>query len=116
MTGPGDSDMLELYHIVAAILCGFIVMISQFFPFAAVAEVYEYDLLRTLNKPQVLHKVMKHLGQQMLPHLHTLDWGFKIGQTMINMKLVINLIMGMSLALITTVGSALMSTIDLRSD
>merc|ERR1712196_295393 len=44
-------------------------------PLARVAEVFEYDVLRALNTPLVVKHAQRHFGQQLLAHLHTLEWG-----------------------------------------
>jgi len=106
----GNHHEQELVPLVTSLVLCTLLMGYSFLPLAKVAEVYEYDLLRTLNKPIVLHKAMPLLGQQMLPHLHTLEWGFKIGQTIINMRLVVNILGAIALTSVTTVGAAMMSS------
>mmetsp|Transcript_42867 Transcript_42867/g.91933 ORF Transcript_42867/g.91933 Transcript_42867/m.91933 type:complete len:613 (-) Transcript_42867:630-2468(-) len=109
-TGISSLHTLDVIEVVALLFLMTCTMGWSFLPFAKVAEVHEYDLLRTLNKPQILFRAMPLFGQQMLPHLHTLEWGFKIGQTIINMRLVVNVLGAVAITCITTIGAAVIAT------
>merc|ERR1712187_285650 len=80
-------------------------------PVAAVAETFEYDVLRALNNPLVVNRAQRHFGQQLLSHLRTLDWGFRFGGTVINAKLVMNVVMALTITMVTTVSQAFFTTI-----
>merc|ERR1719433_1177194 len=75
-------------------------------PLASVAETFEYDVLRTLNNSRIMNRAQLFFGQQLLPHLHTLDWGFRISGTVINTKLAGQIVVGLSVGIIGTVTSA----------
>merc|ERR1712238_214277 len=76
-------------------------------PLAAVAETFEYDVLKWLNNVSVLRDAQKYIGQQTLPHLHALDWGFRFGGSVINSRTVSNVVVGMAAALLGTLGQAI---------
>merc|ERR1712060_147025 len=73
------------------------------FPIARVAETFEYDVLRALNRPEVVRSAQRHFGQQFLSHLKTLEWGFRAGGTVISMRIIAQFFMG----LIITVSTAM---------
>merc|ERR1712232_466891 len=58
------------------------------FPLARLAETFEYDVLRRLNKPNALRGAMAYVGPQFLPHMHHLEWGFRYLGNVINFKTV----------------------------
>merc|ERR1712107_265997 len=86
---------IELYSVCsrAVLLCSGIVVIGV--PTAAVSETFENDVLRALNDPLVMNRAQRYFGQQMLAHLHTLDWGLRFGGTVINVRLMMNIVMAM---------------------
>merc|ERR1712218_265159 len=57
--------------------CGILFWIAR--PLCLVAETFEVEVLRALNDPVLLKGSQQHFGQQLLAHLRTLDWGFRIG-------------------------------------
>merc|ERR1712007_302660 len=81
-------------------------IVAMGLPLAQVAEVFEYDVLHALNNPLVLRNARRHLGDQLLSHLHTLGWGFRAGQTVINLRLVMNVLAAMLITIITSVSQA----------
>merc|ERR1712190_9448 len=80
------------------------VIVSLAAPLARVAETFEYEVYRALNNPLVMRESQRHFGQQFLTHLRTLDWGFRFGGTVINVKIVMNVAIAMMVTVITTVG------------
>merc|ERR1711920_1172133 len=70
-------------------------------PLAAVAETFEYAVLRALNNPSVLHLAQQHFGEQLLDHLRALDWGFRVGGTVINNKMVAQVALAMVITSVT---------------
>merc|ERR1712110_1335406 len=64
-------------------------------PLASVAETFEYDVLRWLNNVSVLHHARKYIGDQTLPHLHALDWGFRFAGSVISSRTIGGIMMGM---------------------
>merc|ERR1712150_113560 len=62
-------------------------------PMASVSETFEHDVLRGLNTPLVLKHAQTHLGEQLPSHLRNLQWGFRVGGTDINMRLLSSVIM-----------------------
>merc|ERR1712217_257588 len=75
-------------------------------PLAATAETFDFDVLRALNNPLVMQKAQKHFGQQLLNHIILLEWGFRLGGTVITVKMVRDIITAMCLAMVTTVSQA----------
>merc|ERR1711920_427826 len=75
-------------------------------PLAIVAETFEYDVLRALNNPSVLKHAQQHFGQQLLAHLRTLDWGFRVGGTVINNKMVVNVATALVITSVTAVSQS----------
>merc|ERR1712217_488909 len=92
------------------VLIGFIMVIAMGmcasigWPLASVAETFEYDVLRWLNNVLVLHHARKYIGDQTLPHLQALDWGFRFGGSVINLRTISGILMGMGATLIGTMG------------
>ena len=76
-------------------------------PVAHVAEVFEYDVLRALNTPLVVKRAQAHFGQQLLAHLHTLDWGFRINGTVIHMRLVMGVGVAALMAVVASISQSL---------
>merc|ERR1712008_173002 len=62
-------------------------------PMARVSETFEYDVLRALNTPIVLKHAQRHLGQQLLPHLRSLGWGFRVGGSVIGLRFAMTILM-----------------------
>merc|ERR1712217_427586 len=75
-------------------------------PLASVSETFEYDVLRWLNNVAVLHHAQKYIGNQILPHLQALEWGFRFGGSVINSRAMSNIIIGMVATLAGTLGQA----------
>merc|ERR1719198_1415924 len=75
-------------------------------PIAYVSEAFEYDVLRALNRPLIVHRAQAFFGQQLLPHLQLLQWGFRAGGSTITTKAVMNVVVAsvgaMALALCQT--------------
>merc|ERR1711953_1458107 len=99
----GTGLVLNTSCRLTAMCIGIFVLV---FPVAAVAETFEYDVLRALNNPLVCNRAQRHFGQQLLAHLRTLDWGFRFGGTVINAKLVMNIGMALIISIVTTVSQA----------
>merc|ERR1711988_2070439 len=72
------------------------------YPLALVAETIEYDVLRALNTPTILRQTQKHIGQQLVPHLTNLEWGFRIGGSVINTRIVMNIAAALAVTILTT--------------
>jgi len=83
---------------------------SALYPLAFVAETFEYDVLRYLNNPVLIQNAQRYFGQQMLSHLHTLQWGFRCGGTLITTRIVVNVGGACFLALATSVSQAVFDT------
>jgi len=77
-------------------------------PVATVAEVFEYDVLHALNNPLVVKNAQRHFGQQLLSHLHTLGWGFRFGQTVIDLRIIVNIVAALLISVITSVSQAML--------
>merc|ERR1712039_484480 len=84
---------------------------SMGLPLAQVAEVFEYDVLHALNNPLVVKNAQQYFGQQLLSHLHTLGWGFRFGQTVINLRLIMNVLAALMVTIITSVSQAVLQHI-----
>merc|ERR1712151_372182 len=78
------------------------------FPLASVAETYEYDVLRILNNMGALSGARRHIGDQIIPHIQALDWGFRFAGAVINTKACMGLLLGMLSTMIGTVGQLVM--------
>merc|ERR1712228_828459 len=76
-------------------------------PLAAVAETFEYDVLRALNNPSVIKHSQQHFGQQLLAHLRTLDWGFRFGGAVINNRMVVHVATALVITTVTAVSQSL---------
>merc|ERR1712228_1121841 len=76
-------------------------------PLAAVAETWEYDVLRALNNPSALHHAQRHFGEQLLDHLRTLDWGFRVGGTVINNRMVVQIATALIITSVTAVSQSI---------
>merc|ERR1711990_633838 len=101
--------LTSMYSVSSRILalCGSIVILAA--PIAAVSETFEYDVLRALNDPLVMNRAQRYFGQQMLTHVRTLDWGFRVGGTVINVRLIMNIVTAMAITLVTTLSQAMFS-------
>merc|ERR1711933_315110 len=64
------------------------IVVVLLLPLAAVAETFEYDVVKALSNPSILKGAQKVFGQQLLAHLHSLDWGFRIGGVVISTSFV----------------------------
>lgn len=76
---------------------------------ASVAETFEYDVLLVLNNPVVLRGAQRYIGQQMLPHLGHLNWGFRFCGSVINSRAVSAIALTMFSALVGLFGSSMLS-------
>ena len=79
-------------------------------PLAAVAQTFEYDVFRALNNPSVLKHAQQHFGEQLLDHMRTLDWGFRVGGTVINNKMVSQVATALVITSVTAVSQSFMTT------
>merc|ERR1712217_939873 len=92
------------------ILHGFVMLICVLicafagFPLAGVAETFEYDVLRWLNNVAVLHHARKYIGDQILPHLQALDWGFRFAGSVISSRTIGSIMLGMVATIVGTMG------------
>jgi hypothetical protein len=92
-----------------------ILVIASFFvlvlsaPLAAVAETFEYNVLEALNNPSVLKHAQQHFGQQLLPHLRTLNWGFRVGGMVINNKMVVQVATALVITSVTAVSESVVA-------
>jgi len=85
------------------------------FPLASVAETFEYDVLLALNHPVVLNKAQRYFGQQLLSHLHTLEWGFRFGGTVISTKFVTSVAAALIITMSSAVSQALLSKLSIQT-
>jgi len=83
------------------------VMLALGAPLASVAETFEYDVLRALNNPLVLCHARRHIGDQMLPHLQFLEWGFRFSGAVITSRRISTIMLGLVTTLVGTVGQAI---------
>merc|ERR1712113_678631 len=106
MSSVGISEA----HLSMAVLsiCFALVFAALFgAPLARVAETFEHQVFHALNNPSVLKNAQQHLGEQLLPHLHSLHWGFHLGQTVIDMRVVTSILVALAIATLTSVGQSL---------
>jgi hypothetical protein len=99
-------DIWEVCRHSAYLISMLLFMAFLIFPIAQVAETFEYDVLRALNKPSIVHHAQRYFGQQLLSHLHTLNWGFRVGGTMINASLVMRLVTAVGATAVATISQA----------
>merc|ERR1711879_310579 len=78
------------------------------FAMAFVAETFEYDVLRALNTPFLLKQAQMYFGQQLLPHLNILEWGFRFGGSVLSARNVTNIVTGLFVGLVASVSQALL--------
>merc|ERR1712039_136456 len=93
--------------ILAVATATFIVQAT--WPLAMVAETFDYDVLRALNNPLILHEAQRVFGQQVLSHLVALDWGLRFCGTTITTRFVVNIVLGLVIAMTTSLSQAVMS-------
>ena len=74
-------------------------------PIAAVAETFEYEVMREINVPSVLHGALSLLGDQLLPHVLHLDWGFRFGGRVINKQSMLAVTTSLGLTAATSIMS-----------
>lgn len=98
-----------LARYIAIVLLSLMLIAVTGLPLAQVAEVFEYDVLRALNTPLVVQRAQRHFGHQLLPHLHTLEWGFRLGGTVINMRMVVSLFFGSMLTVAASVSQSIVT-------
>jgi hypothetical protein len=89
---------------ILVVASSFVLVLSA--PLAAVAETFEYDVLKSLNNPSVLKHAQQHFGQQLLAHLRTLDWGFRVGGTVISNRMVVNVATVLVITSVTAVSQS----------
>ncbi len=53
-----------------------------------------------------LQELAGALAAQLLPHLQTLEWGFRIGGTVINAQLVMQVVTAVGVTAVTTISQA----------
>merc|ERR1711920_1216962 len=92
LMSSADRSDFDFFSSVFFVLVGMVFVGTFGAPLASVARAYEYDLLHALNTPEVLARADQHLGENMLPHLQALEWGFRFGQTVINMKVITSIL------------------------
>merc|ERR1712087_360349 len=88
--------------IICITMCAFIGL-----PLASVSETFEYDVLRWLNNVSVLHHARKYIGDQTLPHLQALDWGFRFAGSVISSRTVGGIMFGMVTTIVASMGQAI---------
>ena len=89
--------------VVGACLCAIV------WSLASVSETFEYDVLLVLNNPMALSRAQRYIGQQMLPHLQHLNWGFRFCGSVINTRAVSAIALTMFSALVGLFGSSMLS-------
>eukprot|EP00929_Paragymnodinium_shiwhaense_P014618 TRINITY_DN12254_c0_g1_i1.p1 TRINITY_DN12254_c0_g1~~TRINITY_DN12254_c0_g1_i1.p1 ORF type:complete len:600 (-),score=48.44 TRINITY_DN12254_c0_g1_i1:12-1811(-) len=89
-------------RIASAIVVYGCILVAGILPFAKVAEAYEHEVFRRMNLTEYCKKAQPYYGQQFLMHLRSLDWGFRIGGSTINMNFFTRLVTAIALALVTT--------------
>lgn len=105
----GDENHILLYDMVFSLTFLSVVIVYILYCLAMVADTYEHDVLVALNTPVVLSRVQRHFGQQFLPHLRTLNWGFRCGGTVICPELVGKMVMALLIASIVSCGRVVAS-------
>merc|ERR1712194_358949 len=55
-------------------------------PMAAVAETFEYEVLKVLNSLSTWNASQKYFSIPLLSHVKSLDWGFRIGGIVIGQR------------------------------
>jgi len=73
------------------------------FPMAQVSETFHYDVLRALNNPLIIKQAQRHLGEQLLSHLQSLDWGFRVGGTVLSKRQVTTITMAVLTSMVATI-------------
>merc|ERR1711920_1118392 len=101
----------ELASLGVLLIVLFFMAFCLTYPLALVAETIEYDVLRALNTPTILRQAQNHIGQQMLPHLINLEWGFRFGGCVINTKIVMHIACALAITLLSTFTRALTDTV-----
>jgi hypothetical protein len=81
-------------------------------PLAAVSETFEYDVLKALNNPSILKGAQKYFGQQLLAHLNSLDWGFRVGGVVIGQRFLAQITTPLLIGILTAVSSTLQSNFE----
>merc|ERR1712100_1008146 len=90
-------------RLILLLIWMFFAMGALIFPLAKVAESFEYDALRIVNTPEVLHHAQRLYGQTLLAHVQLLNWGFRIGGLAINMRMGVQVIMALAVTTLATV-------------
>merc|ERR1712217_78358 len=103
--------MQDILLVAGTLVICLVAMLMVAVPIASVAETFEYDVVRYLNNPFVLKGVQKHFGQQFLPHLKALDWGFRLGGSVISLKMVASVATGLAVTIAATVTQAIMARV-----
>merc|ERR1711933_575464 len=104
-------DTGQLLSLVALSIFGLAMSVSAIAMFATVAETFDYDVLRALNRPVALQVAQRYFGQQLLAHLHTLDWGFRAGGTVITMKIAMNIATALAITALTALSQTIFNKI-----
>jgi len=108
----GASSRADFVWLTLTLVATLLNMVLLGFPMARVSEIFDYDVLKMLNKPLVLKHAQQHLGHQLLPHLHSLDWGFRVGGTVLIKRLVMTIAITALTSLVATVSQALARAIN----
>lgn len=109
----GNVDQSIVLLNVWLLLGSLLAIYGNAFPLASVAETFDYDVLRALNNPIVLHHAQKYFGQQFLAHLHTLHWGFRIGGVVINKDGVAKVIGAVAIACTVATSQSLLNNLSI---
>ena len=78
-------------------------------PLAYVAERFEYDALREINTPLVIHRSQRWYGQLLLSHVKLLEWGFRIGGVTVNLRMGMQVIAGLALTALATLSQQILA-------
>lgn len=104
------TQPLHIFQRVCFVFC--LIMLPIFmwvlgYPLSMVSEVFEFDVLRTLNRPLLLFRAQRFFGQQLLKHLSLLEWGYRFGGTLITPRFVSNIAVGLAITALTTISQVL---------
>jgi len=98
--------LFVLSLILSSSICSVILIALSF-----VAETFEYDVLRALNTPFLLKQAQMYFGQQLLPHLHVLEWGFRFGGSVLSARYVTNIVGGLFVGLVASISQAMLADV-----
>jgi len=105
--GLGAYDQAMLAFFVGLGICIFVMAIQ---PLTAVAETQEYDVLRELNNPQTIAASRPLIGDLLLAHLQSLEWGFRFGGSLIDNRKLSSSLAGLVVTAIASVCQATLSS------